>query len=375
MTRRILHVVGGMARGGVETWLMHVLRRVDPARFQMDFLVRTTQEQAYDAEIRSLGGRVLPCPGHDRPWRFARRFREVLQKYGPYDVVHTHLPYYSGFVLRLAARHGVPIRIAHSHNDLQVADASRSSVWHGYVRLMRSWILQYSTVRLAASRVAADSLFGPSWHQDERSLVLYCGIDLDAFEPVHNAAETRQALGIPVDAIVIGHIGRFAWQKNHRFLLQVAAKAMEEESRTRALLVGEGPLRAEIEQQAASLGIADRVAFTGARADVPALLQAMDVFMLPSHHEGLGLVLIEAQATALPSLLAEGLPEEAGVIPRLMHRLRLDAPVKDWVATALDVAGHRTLPREEALDIMRQSAFNVDRSVADLFALYEHAPG
>jgi glycosyltransferase involved in cell wall biosynthesis len=371
MTRRILHAVGGMGRGGVESWLMHVLRRADPQRYQMDFLVRTTREQAHDPEIRALGGRVIPCEGHARPWRFARRFGEVMRSHGPYDVVHSHLPYYGGFVLRLAARHGVPARIAHSHNDLRVADAARSRLWRGYARLMRAWIRRYATVQLAASRTAAEDLFGPGWHRDERCRILYCGIDLDAFEPDQSPAEMRSMLGLPADALVIGHVGRFAWQKNHAFLLRVAAAAMQKEPRTRVLLVGDGPVRAEVERQAVSLGIADRVLFTGSRADVPALLQAMDVFVFPSHHEGLGLVLLEAQATALPCVLAEGLPEEVDIVRSLMCRLPLDAGVEAWAREVLDAAARRPLSRAQALETMRQSYFDIERSAAELFRLYD----
>jgi glycosyltransferase involved in cell wall biosynthesis len=372
MTRRILHAVGGMGRGGVESWLMHVLRRADPQRYQMDFLVRTTREQAHDPEIRALGGRVIPCEDHARPWRFARRFGEVMRSHGPYDVVHSHLPHYSGFLLRLAARHEVPVRIVHSHNDTRIADAARSRLWRGYARLMRSWIWRYATVRLAASRVAAESLFGPDWRRDERSRILYCGIDLHEFEPDQSPAETRSMLGLPADALVIGHAGRFAWQKNHAYLLRVAAAAMQKVPRTWVLLVGDGPLRGEMEQLTQSLGIADRVVFAGSRGDVPRLMTgAMDVLLFPSHHEGLSIVLLEAQAAGLPCVLSEGLAEEGDAVPELITRLPLDAPLEQWVAVTMDVAGRRPLRPQQALDRMRQSDFDVERSAAELFRLYD----
>src|SRR6476469_2359041 len=97
-TIRILHVVGGMNRGGIETWLMHILRHIDRDRFQMDFLVNTTQTCAYDDEIRSLGSRIIPCLEPSKPWLYARNFQQILSEYGHYHIVHSHLYYFSGYV-------------------------------------------------------------------------------------------------------------------------------------------------------------------------------------------------------------------------------------------------------------------------------------
>src|SRR3954453_21935810 len=113
---RILHVVGAMNRGGVETWLMHVLRHIDRHRFVMDFLTQSTNPGQFDEEIRDLGSRVLYCLNPHRPWLYAAGMRRVLAANQPYQIIHSHLHHYSGFVLRLAKRAGVPGRIAHSHN-------------------------------------------------------------------------------------------------------------------------------------------------------------------------------------------------------------------------------------------------------------------
>src|SRR6476661_2448436 len=90
-TIRILHVVGGMNRGGVETWLMHVLRHIDREHFRMDFLVHTALPCAYDEEIRSLGSEIIPCLHPSRPWRYAQHFRRILKENAPYNVVHSHV--------------------------------------------------------------------------------------------------------------------------------------------------------------------------------------------------------------------------------------------------------------------------------------------
>ena len=101
---RVLHVLGGMNRGGVETWLMHVLRHIDRNRFRMDFLVHTVNPCAYDDEIHSLGSEIIPCLHPSRPWTYVRNFKRILREHGPYDVVHSHVHHFSGHILRLARR-------------------------------------------------------------------------------------------------------------------------------------------------------------------------------------------------------------------------------------------------------------------------------
>ena len=120
---RILHVVGGMDRGGIETWLMHALRRVDRSEYRMDFLSHTPRACAFDADIRALGSTVITGPDPHQPWRYGCEFKRILNEYGPYDVVHCHVHHFNGYVLKLAAAAGVPHRFAHSHNDTKERDA------------------------------------------------------------------------------------------------------------------------------------------------------------------------------------------------------------------------------------------------------------
>ena len=114
MAIRILHVVGGMNRGGIETWLMHILRHIDRDRFQMDFLVHTTSSCAYDQEILSLGSQIIPCCQPSQPWLYALNFRRILREYGPYDIVHSYVHHFSGYVLLLAKLALQPLHLVSS---------------------------------------------------------------------------------------------------------------------------------------------------------------------------------------------------------------------------------------------------------------------
>src|SRR5690606_31534663 len=205
---RVLHIVGGLDRGGVETWLVNVLRHIDRKRYSMDFVVHTTKACAYDDEVRALGARIFPCPYTHRPLKYASELRRILEEHGPYDVVHSHVYHYSGWVLQQASASGVPTRIAHSYNSISMAKSDISFLRRGYMRAMNYLIDRYATHKLANSKLSAASLFGEEWPRDPRYRLLYCGIDLAPFEETVNQDVVRRQLGLPPDAFVIGHVGR-----------------------------------------------------------------------------------------------------------------------------------------------------------------------
>src|SRR5689334_14959520 len=113
---RILHVVHRMQRGGIETWLMHVLRNIDRDRFRFDFAVFTNESCAYDDEIRAVNSRIIACIPPERSVAHLRDMQRVLASEGPYDVIHVHGSSAMGATVKIASTVGVPIRIAHSHS-------------------------------------------------------------------------------------------------------------------------------------------------------------------------------------------------------------------------------------------------------------------
>jgi glycosyltransferase involved in cell wall biosynthesis len=228
-------------------------------------------------------------------------------------------------------------------------------------------------VQLACSGDAAVSLFGADWQDSQKTRILHCGIDLAPFCASVNRAAVRAEMGIAADALVLGHVGRFFEQKNHEFLVEIAAEVAKREPRAILLLVGDGPLRTQTEQKVASLGLRDRVIFAGVRADVHQLmLGAMDVFVFPSLYEGLGLVLIEAQAAGIPCVISDTVPQEADLVLPLMRRVSLSASPAIWAEALL--AGRHAVsfpPQAECLRLVERSPFNISTSAARLEELYD----
>ena len=212
----------------------------------------------------------------------------------------------------------MPVRIAHSHLDSRTDDVAGSWPRRLYLGLMRRWIGKHATVRLAASRQAGEALFGSAmpWQ------VLYCSVDFDPFESPADRASVLAEIGLPPESIAICHVGRFVEQKNHAFLIRIAAEYFAREPRARLVLIGDGPLRpATIEEIVREFGIGDRVRFLGSRPDVPRILTAMDAFLLPSRFEGLPLVGMEAQAAGLPTIVSDAVTPEVDIVPGLVERI------------------------------------------------------
>ena len=281
MTVKILHVVGRMNPGGVETWLMNILRNIDRKRYRMDFLVHTVQPGIYDEEIRSLGSKVIPCLHPRQPLAYRRNFVRCLRRHGPYDLVHSHVHLFSGYVLKLARRARVPFRMSHSHSD--TSRIPRGSLGRLYRTLMREWIRRHATAGLACSLSAAAALYGDGWESDKRWKVVSYSRDFSPFRASAEKASVRAEFGIRADAFVVGHVGSFTEPKNHRFWIKVAREVARRDARAWFLLVGDGKLRQDAEKLTQQLRLDHRVVFAGTRIDVPRLmLGATDCFFFPS---------------------------------------------------------------------------------------------
>ena len=344
MPIRILHVVTYMGRGGLETMLMNYYRAIDRTKVQFDFLTHRDFRADYDDEIEALGGKIYRLPNLNP---FSRSYLGALDRFfrehPEYHIVHSHLDCMSAIPLKAAKKHGVPVRIGHAHNSNQPRDAK-----YLLKLFYKRMIAGQATQLFACSDEAGRWMFG---NADFRVL----NNAIDAGKYAFDAAirsEVRHELGLPADALVVGHVGRFDPQKNHRFLVEIFEKMPED---ARLLLVGDGVLRPDVEQQAEALGIRDRILFTGVRTDVDRLLQAMDVFLMPSLFEGLPVSIVEAQAAALPCLISDKVPIECKKTD-LVTQIPLDASPAEWAEAVLSAA---EAPRGDTLAQIREAGFDI----------------
>ena len=336
--KRVLQVVTHMNRGGLETMLMNYYRQMDRSRVQFDFLTHREGEKDYDAEIRALGGRIYHVPPVN-PFggSYLRSLDAFFAEHPEYRVVHSHLDCMSAPVLRAAKKHGVPVRLAHSHNTNQAKDLKYPiKLWS------KRKIAGEATGLFACGENAGRWMFGGA---DFR--VLPNAIDAAAYradETVRQAVRSELDLE---DAVVLGHVGRFSEPKNHPFLIDFFAEAAKREPKARLLLIGGGEGRSAAEEKAQALGLADKVLFLGVRSDVQRLLQAVDVFVFPSLYEGLPVSLVEAQAAGLPCVISDRVPQES-VLTDGVERLPLgDAAL--WAEHVLQAAAAEKRDTYEAI--------------------------
>lgn len=300
---RVLHVVTIMNRAGLETMLMNYYRHIDRKAVQFDFLVHRAEKGDYDDEIQRLGGRIHyfdPITIKTMP-KYAQKMASFLSNHPEYEIVHSHLDALSALPLNGARLAGVQTRIAHSHNNGFDIDYKLPMRY-----FMKSLIPRTATHLFACSHEAGRFMFG----RYRNITIIRNAIDGTQFEFNQRTRTTvRSELKIE-DNFVIGHVGRFTRQKNHTFLIRLFADFKNKIPNSKLVLVGVGETQESAKQLSRILDIEKDVLFLGSRDDVSDVMQAMDFFVLPSLYEGLGIVAIEAQATGLPCLVSERVPNE-----------------------------------------------------------------
>jgi glycosyltransferase involved in cell wall biosynthesis len=358
---RVAHVVGKMVGGGVEAVAMNYYRYVDRDRIQFDFLVDGDSTVVPQAEIESLGGRVIMVPPYQQIAKYIPSLVSIFRDNG-YQVVHSHLNALSVCPLLAATIAGVPVRIAHSQSTAGGGELMRNALKYSLRSLSRVFATHY----LACSERTGEWLFGAGAMGRGEVHIVPNAIELRRFSYREDVRERlRQELGL-AGHFVLGHVGRFTNQKNHSFLIDILVSVLKREPSAVLLLVGDGALRPLIEQKVEHLGLGDRVRFLGMRSAVE-LYQAMDVFVLPSFYEGYPVVGVESQATGLPGVYAHEVGHDSRLLPATRF-MSLKQSAEEWAATVLSVACTEDRGGQSAL--VQSSGFDVSDCAPRLVALY-----
>ena len=350
--------------GGVENYLMNYYRHTDPARVRFTFAIHAEPDSVFADEIRARGDEIIVLPPFTlRNFGQIRRSIDSLFATHTFDAVHCHQANAAWFYFKSAKKHGVRHRILHSHQ------ASAADKWTHKLRNYPLLALgkKYATDFAACSRLAGDWLYGGKPYHVVNNAIEPAKF---RFDPVVRA-ETRAELGLPEDAFVIGHLGRFCNQKNQVYLLDIFVEVLKREPKARLLLVGGGEQWDACRARAAELGVAPFTVFTGVRTDTVRMYQAMDVFVMPSLYEGLPVVGVEAQAAGLPLLLADTVTEETKVLPTTVF-LPLAAGPAAW---AEHILSYRGAPRADTGEAMRAAHFDIDAESGLLASYYEKVTG
>mgnify|MGYP001039048715 FL=1 len=353
---------------GVQAYATNNWKHIDKSRFSFDFaVVRKTFNPSWEESLVRSGAGIkkIFCSADKEPDLYKEQIRNMLR--GNYDVVHLHTSFWKRLTIEeIAVECKIPKIIIHSHNSgLDIADDAERAATEKRHYIFRDQISPaLGTDFCACSQLAADWLFGP---QISRSQIKILKNAIDVSKFTFNPKirdEYREKMGLQ-NCFVIGHAGRFAYQKNHKFLLEVFQKVAAEIENARLLLIGEGPLAEEIKELAVRLKIDNKVIFAGQRNDMAQLFMAMDVFCLPSRFEGLGIVMIEAQAAGLPCIASDSVPSEACISQKSVS---LPLNFEKWIQQI--VCFSKGYQRENMYATVTSAGYNIDVQIKQIEELY-----
>lgn len=358
---RVLHIVGRMDRAGAETMVMNLYREIDRSRFQFDFVYFTTDRCDYDEEIEALGGSIHRIGTDNLAARFLALYR--LLRSGGWMLVHSHTLFSSGLHLTAARLAGVPVRVVHSHSTQDANSANLAG--RAYQSLARR-LLGWASTRCVACGAAAAAFLFPG---RKDVVVIPNAIDIGRFAEASGAA-VRAELGILEDQLMIVQIGRFMTVKNHIRAIGIADALRQSGANFQFLVIGAGPEQGRIEALVREYRLEQHVRLLGLRADIPDLMAAANVMLMPSLHEGFPVVLVEAQAAGLPSVVSSAVSVEVELGMGLVRFVGLEAPDSAW-ADALLAAASAPVPDVHArTDVLEQAGFSATTGARRLEQVY-----
>ena len=354
---RVLQVVTDMNIGGIEMLIMNYYRHMDRTQIQFDFLTHRPERADYDDEIERLGGRVYYAP-RLYPHRYAAYFSfmtKFFQEHPEYQIMHSHIDAMSYLPLLAGKRAGVPIRITHSHSTSIDKDLK-----YPLKLFFKARMLTVANQCAACGEAAGQFLFGG--HEFE---LIPNAIDAQRFRfDAKMRAEMRQRLALD-GKLVLGHVGRFCYPKNHEFLIEIFRRVLQRRPDAVLLLVGTGEKEEKIQTLTDAYGMTEAVRFLGSQADVSPFYQAMDVFVMPSLFEGVPLTGVEAQYALLPCVFSDRVPQEVAFTDRCSF-VPLEKSADQWAEAIL-----RAIPAERHALQIADNRYDIHEA-SGLLADYYH---
>ncbi|WHQ78649.1 glycosyltransferase [Latilactobacillus curvatus] len=365
---RVLHVIGKMDRAGAETMIMSLYRRIDRNKIQFDFMVHSKEKGDFDDEIRALGGKIFYIDKfkgfNPIPYYFA--WRKFLKKHSEYRVIHGHIGSSALIYISVAKSLGRKT-IIHSHS----AFSDRFNLHDHLISWLNYPNKHIATELLAASKQAGIDGFGKSVILQNNFRVLNNAIDTNKFlYSKLKRQQIRTKLGISPDTLIIGNIGRLVEVKNQSRLIEIFNTILVKIPDAHLLILGEGPLREKLEQLIVDKGLKSNVHLVGVKDNVADYLSAMDIFVFPSLHEGLGISLIEAQSTGIPCVVSDAVPIEAKVSP-LLTFISLKSSDNEWMKIILRERENYSIQnRTSQVEKIKQANYDISQTLPQVSSLY-----
>lgn len=367
---RVLYFVDRMLKGGIQSLVFEIAKRINKDKFQLDFLLLDDgKKYELEEELKELGCKVYKLHGI---WirtpidflRYTNTLEDFFKKHNNYDIVHMHSSSKNYLILKKAKKYGIKTRIAHSHNiDFQTKNVFKKVIGN----LFKFNLKKYATDYFACSELAGKWLFGNSITNNEKFKIIHNAIDFERFKFNTEVREKiRKENRIEKNEILIGHVGRFSNQKNHEFLIEIFKELKRLNSRYKLILIGTGENELKIKNIVKKLNLENDVIFAGFKSNVNEYMQAMDVFLLPSKYEGLPVVGIEAQAAGLPIFVSKDVITSELKITQLISFISLSKSAKEWAT----IIHNGNLVRKDSTEEFKIQKYFIEDTVKELEKIY-----
>ena len=367
---KVLYFVDRMLRGGIQSLVIDWVSRFDKEKIQVDFLLLDDgNEYELENTLKEMGCKVYKLKGIwvKSPVDFVKESKaldDFFEKHHDYKAVHMHSSSKNYMVLKYAKKYGVPMRIAHSHSiDFQTKNTFKKLIGN----FLKPQLIRYATDFFACSKIAGEWLFGNDIINTNRFKIIHNAVDYNKFKfDAKKRKKIRKEFNIRDNEVVIGNVGRFTVQKNHKFLIDIFNEYNKRYPESKLLLVGTGVLEDEIKIKVDELNLKDKVIFAGFRNDVNDIMQAIDIFLLPSLCEGLPVVGVEAQAAGIPVFTSEKVVTEELKIADNVYFISLDKTAKEWA----DIIYNTGIQRNDNYHVMKNEKYFIEDIIKELTCFY-----
>lgn len=320
--KKILHVYPQLNIGGTEMVMLNIIRSLDKQKYSVDILVQ--KKGTFEDAFINEGVKIYYI---SKGSKYFKEVESFLNK-KHYDIIHTHTSSEMGEILRISKRIKIPIRIAHSHNSR----VDLNKIFYLYKIFRSHKIEKNANVFLACSLEAAKWLFPTKYRQ---AVILKNAVETEKFKfNIENRNIIRKNLNFSDDDFIVGMVSRISKEKNHIFIFNIIKDIIKQNTKIKFLIIGDGPQKENLEAIIKEQKLYDNVYMLGSKNEIEKYLSAMDLFILPSLFEGLGISVIEAQYNGLYSIVSTGVPESADIGENIFKRIPLEQ--KKWISEILN---------------------------------------
>jgi glycosyltransferase involved in cell wall biosynthesis len=348
----LINGLGNRFDGGVENFIINYFRHIDYNKIHFDFICYDT-EPGYYQEIIEKGSRVYIIPGRGKNYfSYFKKLKRILTE-NNYNVIWSNLCSLSDIlVLKIALKERINKRIVHAHNSSIKSGKIITKILH---HINKGRILRYATDFWACSQAAGEFFYPTMIIKSSKYKIIHNAIDAKKF--IFNSSQRsikRKELNFE-NKLIIGHIGRFHFQKNHEFLLKIFVEVYKNRRDAILMLIGNGELFGDIKLKVESYGLKDKVIFLGSRKDIPELLHSMDIFVFPSRYEGLPFVLVEAQAADLQCFFSDAITKEV-IITDNVYPISIQESAFRWAEIIIN---NLNMERKNTLPEIQKSGYDI----------------